>query len=414
MAGFYNNSIFWIDVEKIKPNPYQPRREFDPEALQSLADSIRQYGVLQPLVVTRQEVEKEDGGLVTEYELIAGERRLRASKLAGVVEVPALIRDREESDKVKLELAIIENLQREDLNPIERAEAFAKLCEEFGFKHAEVAKKIGKSREYVSNSMRLLALPGEIKEAIQRGDITEGHARPLLMLTDRKEEQSVLFREVFLKKLTVRETEEIARRVAHDKVRRKVHEDPRLSNLEKELSETFGTRVRIEKKAVGGKVSIDFFSDDDLSGIINHLYAGEESPYSSGNLENSYPGSDNGLSEDAGRFSSSEMTAPDPAVNAFEAVANANENTELAKEASPVEESESNEPPQELWKKLQEMEEHFKEGERILSEEEKREAVFSGESDDNEGGSPGEDESSTEKDEEEGDEDLYSFGNFTV
>jgi ParB family chromosome partitioning protein len=408
MAGFYNNSIFWIDVEKIKPNPYQPRREFDPEALQSLADSIRQYGVLQPLVVTRQEVEKEDGGLVTEYELIAGERRLRASKLAGVVEVPALIRDREESDKVKLELAIIENLQREDLNPIERAEAFAKLCEEFGFKHVEVAKKIGKSREYVSNSMRLLALPAEIKEAIQRGDITEGHARPLLMLTDRKEEQSVLFREVFLKKLTVRETEEIARRVAHDKVRRKVHEDPRLSNLEKELSETFGTRVRIEKKAVGGKVSIDFFSDDDLSGIINHLYGGEESPYSSGTLEGSYPG----FKEEEPSFTSPESGVPEEGEGEFIVSTDVSEGSNLSQASLSEEGNTVNQPPQELWKKLQEMEEHFKEGERILSEDEKLTSSAS-DTDDEEDSIPGE-ESSEDKDDEEEDGDLYSFGNFTV
>lgn len=271
MSGFYNNAVFWIEVSKIKPNPYQPRREFDPQALQSLADSIRQYGILQPLVVTRQEIQKEDGGIATEYELISGERRLRASKLAGLSQVPALIREKEESDKVKLELAIIENLQREDLNPIERAEAFQKLVEEFGFKHIEVAKKVGKSREYVSNSMRLLILPSHIKEAIVDGKITEGHARPLLMLSSRPEEQEVLYKEVFIKKLTVRETEQIARRIATDKVRKKIHDDPRMINIENELSEVLGTRVRIEQKAVGGKITIDFFSDDDLEALFGSL-----------------------------------------------------------------------------------------------------------------------------------------------
>src|SRR5205809_3145743 len=167
MPQFYNDSIFWIDLDKITPNPYQPRREFDPSQLQSLTDSNSQYGVLQALVVTRKEVPKEDGGLAVEYELIAGERRLRASKLAGLSQVPVLIKvGDEENDLMKLELAIIENIQREDLNPIDRARAFQRLIDQFGFKHVEVAKKVGKSREYVSNSLRLLVLPEEIIDAI--------------------------------------------------------------------------------------------------------------------------------------------------------------------------------------------------------------------------------------------------------
>ena len=159
MPAFYNDSIFWIEVDKIKPNPFQPRKEFNEAALQDLADSIRQYGVLQPLVVTRKEIQKADGGLASEYELIAGERRLRASKIAGLAQVPVLIREGQETDMMKLELAIIENLQREDLNPIDRARAFDRLANEFGFKHAQIGEKIGKSREYVSNSLRLLTLP---------------------------------------------------------------------------------------------------------------------------------------------------------------------------------------------------------------------------------------------------------------
>src|SRR5574343_1459203 len=142
MTQFYNDSVFWIDVEKIHPNPFQPRREFDEMQLQSLADSIRQYGVLQALVVTRKEVPKEDGGLDVQYELIAGERRLRASKLAGLTQVPALIKvGDEENDLMKLELAIIENIQREDLNPVDRCRAFQRLIDEFGFKHADIGKK---------------------------------------------------------------------------------------------------------------------------------------------------------------------------------------------------------------------------------------------------------------------------------
>ena len=160
MSNIYNNSIFGVEVDKVKPNPYQPRREFDEYRLKDLADSIRQYGVLQPLIVTRKEVEHEDGGLTVEYELIAGERRLRAAKLAGLLQVPVIIRTGDEdNERAKLEIAIIENVQREDLNPVDRARAFKKLVEHFGFKHHEVSQKISKSREYVSNSIRLLSLP---------------------------------------------------------------------------------------------------------------------------------------------------------------------------------------------------------------------------------------------------------------
>lgn len=278
MSKFQNDSIFWIEVEKIKPNPYQPRKQFSDEKLGSLADSIRQYGILQPLVVTRSEVLKPDGGLMAEYELIAGERRLRASKIAGLLQVPAIIREGGEDDSgVKLELAIIENLQREDLNPIDRALAFQQLAEEFGFKHTEIAKKVGKSREYVSNSLRLLALPEEMRNAISGGQITEGHARPILMLKDRPEEQATLFKEVIYKKLTVRDAEAIARKIAHDKVRTKMlPPDPEIMELEGLLAESLGTRVQIERKEVGGKLTIDFFSNNDLKKILDLVHSNEK------------------------------------------------------------------------------------------------------------------------------------------
>ena len=272
MPAFYNDSIFWIEVDKIKPNPFQPRKEFNEAALQDLADSIRQYGVLQPLVVTRKEIQKADGGLASEYELIAGERRLRASKIAGLAQVPVLIREGQETDMMKLELAIIENLQREDLNPIDRARAFDRLANEFGFKHAQIGEKIGKSREYVSNSLRLLTLPQEIQDALSAGGISEGHTRPVLMLADRPEEQKVLFQEIMQKKLTVREAESIARRIAYDRVRK--HEymfDPEMIEIEQALTEKLGTRVQIERREVGGKLVIDFFSNDDLRGILAML-----------------------------------------------------------------------------------------------------------------------------------------------
>ncbi|QSH39510.1 ParB/RepB/Spo0J family partition protein [Candidatus Kaiserbacteria bacterium] len=266
-SDFYNNSVFWIEVHRIQPNPYQPRKEFDEEALKSLSESIRQYGILQPLVVTRREIERGDGGISVEYELVAGERRLRASKMAGVSQVPVLIRSTEDSDKVKLELAIIENLQREDLNPIDRALAFQQLAEKFSLKHVEIAKKVGRSREYVSNSLRLLALSDEIRQAVVNRQITEGHTRPLLMLCERPEQQMALFKEIQEKKLTVREAERIARGIATDKAR-KQDLPPELAALERELTERLGTRVQIETRDKGGKMHIDFFTPTDVQQFL--------------------------------------------------------------------------------------------------------------------------------------------------
>ena len=266
-SDFYNNSVFWIEVNRIQPNPYQPRKEFDETALQSLSESIRQYGILQPLVVTRREIERGDGGISVEYELVAGERRLRASKLAGVSQVPVLIRSSEDSDKMKLELAIIENLQREDLNPIDRALAFKQLADKFKLKHVEIAKKVGRSREYVSNSLRLLALSDEIQQAVVNGFITEGHTRPLLMLAERPQQQMELFKEIQEKKLTVREAERIARGIATDKAR-KQDLPPELAALERELTERLGTRVQIETRDKGGKMHIDFFSPTDVAQFL--------------------------------------------------------------------------------------------------------------------------------------------------
>jgi len=274
MSEIYNNAVFWIEVDKIKPNPFQPRREFDEARLRDLADSIRQYGVLQPLVVTRKEVEREDGGLATEYELIAGERRLRASRLAGIAMVPAVIRSGEDTDKMKLEMAIIENLQREDLNPVDRAKAFHQLINEFSLKHIEVAKKIGKSREYVSNTIRILVLPQAMLDALVAGQITEGHTRPLLMLMDRPGEQETLFRDIMSRRITVRDAENIARRIAFEKMRKKERFiEPQIIELEQALSERLGTRVTVEKnpRTENGKITIDFFDREGMVKILTEL-----------------------------------------------------------------------------------------------------------------------------------------------
>jgi len=272
MSNIYSNSIFWVDTDKIKPNPYQPRRDFDEARLQDLALSIKQYGVLQPLTVSRMEVEKEDGGLVTEYELIAGERRLRAARIAQVYQVPVIIRTGDTS-MMKLELAIIENLQREDLNAVDRARAFFRLADEFKFTHNEIAKKMGRSREYVSNTLRILSLPEEILNGLSEGKITEGHTRPILMLADHPEEQLVLFKEIVYKKITVREAERLARKIAYDRVRKKEFmPDPEITELEEEFQEKLGTRVHIERKETGGQIKIDFFSTEDLRTILDLIH----------------------------------------------------------------------------------------------------------------------------------------------
>jgi len=272
-SAFKNNSVFFIEVSKIVANPFQPRKDFDENSLKGLAESIRMYGVLSPIVVTRKEIQTEEGGLAVQYELIAGERRMRASKMAGLREIPALIRSVEDDDRVKLEIAIIENLQREDLNSVDRAHAFRQLADEFKMKHVDIAKKMGKSREYVSNTLRLLLLPPEILQALSERKISEGHTRPLLMLNDRPEEQDVLFREIMMKKMTVREAERISRKIAYDKVRKKDRMfNPEIIELEQQASDALGTRVQIEPKEIGGKIRIDYFSEDDLKKILEFIH----------------------------------------------------------------------------------------------------------------------------------------------
>lgn len=267
MSQFQSDAIFWVEVEKVRPNPYQPRTEFDEARLKDLSESIRQYGVLQPMTVTRHEETKEDGGIATYYELIAGERRLRASRMAGLSQVPVIIRSAEENERTKLEIAIIENLQREDLNAIDRARAFERLAKEFNLNNVEIGKKVGKSREYVSNSLRLLSLPDEIQGALKAGLIYEGHARALLMLEDRKDEMMTLFRDIQTRKLSVREVEKLTREIAWDRARKK-ETKPEIQAMEKALAESLGTQVEIREDAKGGKLIINFFSPEDLEAIL--------------------------------------------------------------------------------------------------------------------------------------------------
>ena len=264
-------SVFWVDVERIDPNPFQPRREFPEGKLQELSQSIRRYGVLQPLVVTKREDIADSGDMSVRYELIAGERRLRASKLAGLVQVPAVIRADVRDDNVRLELAIIENLQREDLNPVDRSRAFKRLIDEFSMTHTEVAHRMNRSREYISNSLRLLTLPEDMIQAVIDGKISEGHTRSLLMLDDNEEKQRTLFNEIMLRRITVRESEVIARRQAYERVRKR-DSDPYIREAQQVIEGMLDTRVHIQSQGdAGGKIVIDYFSGDDLKGIVERL-----------------------------------------------------------------------------------------------------------------------------------------------
>ena len=269
-------SVFLIEVGKIKPNSQQPRTEFDLEKLKDLSESIRQYGVLQPLVVIRREIENENG-ISVEYELIAGERRLRASKLAGLNQVPVVIR-KESDEKTKLELAIIENLQREDLNAIDRAMAFSKLAESFKLKHHEIASRVGKSREYVSNTIRLLMLPEEIQNGLVRGEVSEGHCRTLLALDGRLEEQMALYRDIVEKKMSVRLVEKITRNMVNGILAAEESVNAELKSIEKKLADSLGTKVQIEMTGGRGTISINFFSNEELNAFISKMMAEKNVP----------------------------------------------------------------------------------------------------------------------------------------
>lgn len=256
-------NILELEIEKIKANPHQPRKSLDKIRLQELADSIKEHGILQPLVVTRVGDE--------EYQIIAGERRLEAAKIVGLSRVPVVIRD--SSEQEKLELALVENLQRDNLNPVEKAYAFKKLIDEFNFIQQNVAKRIGKSRESVANTLRLLGLPAEIQRAILENKITEGHGRAILTLPD-IEKQLLLLKEIIKGKLSVRQTEALARKITtglSKKMKIKRRKDSHLVELEDKLSNVLGTRVTLTRKGKKGKITIEFFSQEELDGIIKRI-----------------------------------------------------------------------------------------------------------------------------------------------
>ncbi len=260
-----------VDVDLIVTNPHQPRTSINQEALEELAESIRTHGVIQPLLVSRS---PERGGV---YQLIAGERRLQASRMAGLQRVPVVVR--EAASKELLELALVENVQREDLMPLEEAQAYRRLMDEFTMTQEAVAERVGRSRVAVANTLRLLALPSEVKAALASGDITEGHARALLGLSS-KEQCVELCNTVVEQGLTVRATEELVRRwnersEAADEERGAAAKarlrDPDVAAIEERLRNILGTKVQLMWGRKGGRLTIHFYSEDDLENLIDIL-----------------------------------------------------------------------------------------------------------------------------------------------
>ena len=261
--GTSSAGTFKININNISPNPNQPRQQFNEEALQELVASVKQKGILTPITVL------EDAG---NFILIAGERRLRAARLAGLTEIPAYIVE-VENDAEMMEMALIENIQRENLNPIEEAEAFAVLNSKYGLSQDAVAKSVGKKRVTVTNSLRLLNLPSEIKESIKIGKISAGHGRAILMM---KTDYAMvrLWQQILTKNLSVRGAEtfaklEINQKSADPKQKKVI--DPRIKHLEDELISALGTKVKLTYHKGSGKIIVNYFSDDDFERIFSLL-----------------------------------------------------------------------------------------------------------------------------------------------
>lgn len=258
------SSIVEIDIEDISPSPYQPRSSMDEDSLEDLKQSISQQGVLQPIIVRKK---------AGHYEVVAGERRLRAAKMAGLRTIPAVIR--QVSDAEALEIALVENLQREDLNPIDEARGYRQLLERFDLTQEQLAKKIGKDRSTIANILRLLQLPPIVKDALEKGEITVGHARALLGLEDQNAIERI-YHTIKHRGLSVRQVEALVRRVQKERSRRKrtavqLETDFETRAIEDELMRIFGTRVRISERAGRGRVEIEFYSKQDLWRIVEKM-----------------------------------------------------------------------------------------------------------------------------------------------
>lgn len=254
-----SKDFFMCDIELIRSNPYQPRIYFNEEELKELSDSITEIGIIQPLIVR----EAEEG-----YELIAGERRLRASKMAGLSSVPVVVKT--VTNKEMLEISIIENIQRADLNPIEEADSYHRLMTEFGLTQLEAAERVGKSRSAVANYLRLRGLPDQIKDSIKEDTISMGHARALLGL-ETHSQQLTAFSEIVRNGLSVRQTEALVKRIKNQKQEKPASKEDDsiwVNEIADNLSKKFGTRVQIKRKGNRGVVAIEFYSSDDLDRLV--------------------------------------------------------------------------------------------------------------------------------------------------
>ncbi len=256
-GGESSGELHSLPLDKIVPNPYQPRKEFDQDKLVELSESFKARGVLQPVLVV-----KEGAG----YQLVAGERRFRAAKIAGLTEVPALVLENIDATEM-LQLALIENLQREDLNPIEAAQAYRSLIEKCGLTQAQLAERVGKNRASIANTMRLLTLPENIKSLIAEGKLTEGHARAILSVADTAMRDRIAHR-ILTETLSVRQAEGIARKTKRRRlvVKRK---PPAIEEAETFLKQTFGTAVRIIPGLKKGRIEVEYYGDEDLNRLLD-------------------------------------------------------------------------------------------------------------------------------------------------
>lgn len=250
-----------IDLKLLKPNPYQPRKVFEEESLKELTESIREHGILQPIIVRKRG---------RKYEIVVGERRFRASGKAGLESVPAVVRDM--TDQQMMELAILENLQREDLNPVEEAEAYKQLMDALGLTQEQLAFRLGKSRPHIANHLRLLSLPEEVRAMLSDGRLSMGHGRALLGLKNKKQIEPVA-QKTAADSLNVRQLEALVQRMNEDVPRetKKEKKDIFITEKETELRDLFGTSVNIRKTKNRGKIEIEFFSDEDLERILELL-----------------------------------------------------------------------------------------------------------------------------------------------
>ena len=261
-----NGGSIEIPLARIRENPRQPRSRMDDEALVGLAESIHQHGVIQPILVT----ETIDG-----YTLVAGERRVRAARMAGLDRIPAIVRQL--ADRQQLELALVENLQREDLDPMEAARAYRQLMEEFSFSQEDLATRVGRARSTVANTLRLLELHQAVQDALAAGSITEGHARAIGGLPP--EAQALAVATVIADDLSVRQTEELVRRVREPRVARDAAPgnpaDPDVERVEEDLRRSLGTKVRLTRTRRGGRIVIEYFGDEELARLYQRLVGGE-------------------------------------------------------------------------------------------------------------------------------------------